>query len=698
MRKVCKLLLPNMFAVACMSALHADETVVEEDLALAYGDKTTVSIATGSKQTLRRAPAVATVITAEDITAMGAQDLDEVLETVPGMHVSRSPNSYTPIYVVRGIFSQQGPQTLMLLNGVPMTTVFTGNRGNIWGGMPVEHIARIEVIRGPGSALYGADAYSGVINIITKAAGSYSGTELGVRTGAFDSQDLWLQHGGQWGGVDIAAYLRLGSTDGYKEVITSDAQTRNDATFGTRASLAPGAVSTGRDAVDASLDIAYSKSRIRVAYKLRDKLGTGPGIASALDPTGNSRSQRFSMDYGWTDAQLTPNWGVGVNASYAHYSEVFNNLVLFPAGTRFPTGTFTNGMIGSPNRWDRQFRVSAFATYSGWQGHLWRFGMGHDDLNLYKTQEIKNFTFLPNGLPVPLGEMRDFSHTAPFMLPNRRRVNYVYAQDEWGLAKDWALTAGVRYDRYSDFGSTTNPRLALVWDVDYNLTAKLLYGQAFRAPAFNELYSINNPTVRGNPGLEPETIKTLEAAFAWQPSRQTHVNLTLFRSRLKDIIRTVPNSTPGTGATYFNIGSQKGHGFELETAWDVDSKLKLSAFYAHQRSTDGTTLQDAGNAPRKHAYARVDWKFFDGWQLGGQANHIADRKRVAGDTRPAVPDYTTLDLTLHKRMGEKGWTFSGSLRNAFDEDVREPSLAPGLIRYDLPMAGRAWYVQASYTM
>src|SRR5437870_3592211 len=76
------------------------ELLEEEELALAYGDKATVSIATGSKQPIRRAPSVATVITAEDIAAMGAVDLDEVLETVPGMHVARSPIGYAPIYVV----------------------------------------------------------------------------------------------------------------------------------------------------------------------------------------------------------------------------------------------------------------------------------------------------------------------------------------------------------------------------------------------------------------------------------------------------------------------------------------------------------------------------------------------------------------------------------------------------------------------
>ncbi|PWB57981.1 MAG: TonB-dependent receptor, partial [Nitrosomonadales bacterium] len=134
-------------AVAWAGACAAQEDE-EEDLALAFGDKSFVSIASGARQPVARAPSVATVVTAEDIAAIGAADLDEVLETVPGLHVSRSPIGYNPIYTIRGISTQYNPQVLMLVNGIPVTSVFAGNRSQIWGGMPVENIARIEVIRG----------------------------------------------------------------------------------------------------------------------------------------------------------------------------------------------------------------------------------------------------------------------------------------------------------------------------------------------------------------------------------------------------------------------------------------------------------------------------------------------------------------------------------------------------------------------
>ena len=689
-------------ALACALCLpvciaQAQQVSEEEELALIYGDKSSVSIATGSRQSLRRAPAVATVITAQDIAAMGAVDLDEVLETVPGIHVSRNTQGYSPLYVIRGIYSEFNPQTLMLQNGVPMTTLFVGNRGLGWAGLPVENIARIEIIRGPGSALYGADAYSGVINIITKNAADTPGTEFGLRAGSFGARDGWVQHGGKLGPVDVAAYLRVGQTDGFKRTVTADNQTFLDQIFATHASLAPGPVNTGYDAVDGSLELGFGKVRVRASYKLRNNMGTGAGVGSALDPVGKFRTERTTADISWNDIEIAKDLTLGLTASLFHYVNTFPSpLQVFPPGAF--GGAFPNGMFGAPNTWERQLRLSAIATYSGLTGHSLRVGVGHDDLNLYRTQEFKNFT-LTNGLPAPTpgAAVIEFPVADSFLTPHRRRVSYVYAQDEWNFARDWALTAGVRRDQYSDSGGATNPRLALVWDVSLDVTAKLLFGRAFRAPAFTEQYSINNPVIRGNPNLKPETINTLEAAFSWKARADTELNLSLFRYAMKDIIHA---SDAGAGTQMFNnVGAQHGHGLELEATRDVGRSLRLAGHYAYQRSTDETSGQDAGYAPHHHLYARADWSFASGWLFGSQVNHVAGRKRPAGDARPDIADYSTMDLTLRTNRGKQRWEFAASVRNLFNADVREPSLAPGIaIPNDLPMAPRSFYLQAAYRL
>jgi outer membrane receptor protein involved in Fe transport len=572
-----------VFTVQLPAAL-ARGPVDDDELVQVYGSKSFISIATGSTQPLRRAPAVATVITAEDIRAMGASDLDEVLETVPGMHVARSPINYEPLYVVRGIFTINNPQILVLLNGVPMTTLLSGSRGVVWGNYPVEHIARIEVIRGPGSALYGADAFSGVVNIITKAAGATPGTQAGVHAGSFRTRDAWVQHGGKLGAFDAAFYLRAGSTDGIREIVSADAQTARDKAFGTHASLAPGPLNNGADSVDANLDLGLDKWRARFAYKLRDNVGTGAGIASALDPVGKIKSERIAADLSWTDPHIARDWGMGLGFSALQYKQrVLTDLRLSPPGTRFPTGLFPDGFIGHPDTSERQLRLSSYVTYAGIAGHELRVGLGRERLDLYHTATIKNYIFNAAGVPVPTGPVIDYSAIQPFLLPQLRTVEYAYVQDEWRFARDWAATAGLRHDRYSDFGGTTNPRLALVWDASVDLTAKLLYGRAFRAPSFNESYGINNPVQRGNPILRPEKIGTLEAAFAWQAASDLQLNLNVFRHQLKEIIRGVPNAAAGTGATFQNTSTQSGRGLEVEANWDAGRNLRASACFRQLR-------------------------------------------------------------------------------------------------------------------
>jgi iron complex outermembrane receptor protein len=600
------------------------------------------------------------------------------------------------LFLFRGIYSDYNAQTLMLQNGVPMTTMFIGNRGLFWYGMPLENVERIEVIRGPGSALYGADAFSGVINIITKTSADIQGTEVGARAGAFNTQDMWAQHGGKLGPLDVAAYVRAGRTDGFKERIDADIASSSSA------SLAPGPVNTAYDAMDGGLDLALQKVRWRLGYMLREG-GTGAGVARALDPVGRGKSERINSDLSWTGIELARYWDLGLTASYLSYTQqIPQPLMLFPPGG---VPGFPNGMFGGPNTWERQLRLSAVSTYTGFDGHNLRFGLGHDDLNLYRTQEFKNFNFTVttiNGKPTPVpvvrgdGSVVEVPVDESFLTPQRRQIDYLYAQDEWRFARDWTLTGGVRRDHYSDWGDTTNPRLAVVWDASVDVTAKLLYGRAFRAPALTEQYSINNPVAQGNPDLKPETINTWEAAFAWQARADTDVNLSLFNYDMKGIIRTTDQ---GTGVSVWNnAGTQHGHGMELEAVWRATNTLRLQGHYAWQRSVDEATDHDPGFAPRHHLFGRVDWSVTNGWQLGGQVNHVAGRKRASGDARPDIKDYTTVDLTLRTSTVGKGWEFSGSLRNLFNADAREPTSAADHVPDDLPLPRRSFYIQAVYTM
>jgi iron complex outermembrane receptor protein len=337
----------------------------------------------------------------------------------------------------------------------------------------------------------------------------------------------------------------------------------------------------------------------------------------------------------------------------------------------------SNGMIAAPETWERTYRASAYADYSGWQLHRLRLGVGHDDIDLYRTREYRNFNYAANGMPIPLPSVIETSASTPFIRPQRRSIDYLYLQDEWNLAADWNLTAGVRHDRYSDFGSTTNPRLALVWDASYDLTAKLLYGRAFRAPAFVESYGITNPVALGNPLLKPERNATTELALAWQLSTNACVNLTFYHYIMHDIIRTVANSIPGTGSTYANTGDQRGDGLELEGKWQLASGIQLSGNYAWQRSIDQRTGTDAGAAPRHHLLGR---RLERGQRLPARCPIQLGGRPAPPARRSACTDRRLQHGRLYHRhaLRPPALELHAGHRNAFNADVREPSPAPGL--------------------
>ncbi len=663
---------------------YGNQVVEGNDLLLSYGDEDFVSIATGRKQLISKAPAVTTLITAEEIQQTGARDITEVLESVPGVHVARKGAGYEPIFTFRGIYSEFNPQVLVLINGIPTTQLLFGNRGEAWGGMPVENISRIEVIRGPGSAVYGADAFAGTINIVTKTADEINGVETGISAGSFDEHRAWALYGTEVRGWDVAFSLELLDTSGHDEKIGADAQTAFDGLFATSASLAPGGVNTGRESIDARIDLSKEYWRIRLGYQGRRDIETGSGAAQALDTEGEGNSDRFNLDVTYLNPEIYEHWELETRFSFYDVATQLD-LELYPPGA---FGTFPNGVIGNPDYYERHYRFDLSTFYTGFENHVIRIGTGYHLLDQYRIEESKNFGA---GFPPPfLGSVMPVSGAAIFNREEDRTVRYVFVQDEWDFVRDWSLTAGLRIDDYSDFGTTTNPRLALVWDTTIDLTSKFLYGSAFRAPSFAEQFNQANPIAIGNPNLDPERIDTYELAFDYNHTSDLRFGMNLFYYEFLDIIRFTPVAQ--------NSGNQTGHGLELEFDWDAMRRLKIKGNYAYQKSEDEQTDTDAANAPQHQIYLQANIELSHYWSINTQLNHVMDRKRASGDMRSDIDDYTTIDLTLRGKKLAYGLSVAVSIRNLTDDKVLEPSLYDPLtgtvaIPGDLPQAGRSVFAE-----
>ena len=641
-----------------------------------YDEDEILTSATGYSKPTRMAPSVATVITAAEIKEMGATTVFEALESVPGIHVHQIQDLLAQRLSIRGIHTNDGAQTLFLRNGQPIKYALTNAVPGSFKA-PVANIARIEVIRGPGSAVHGADALAGVINIVTKDAQEIGGVNLGGRMGSFNSNNAWVQYGRKYEDWDISFSLEHMRTGGDPDRIVDV-----DAALVQAASLAPDHLETGYEYYETSLYLRNDNWGIDFWHWQQRNGGNGPGITHALDQTGNEDNQHYQFDISYTFKDLLPNVELKPHFNYI-YQDMQRHFVIFPPGTL----GLPNGFLGNPGFEDRTYTASIAGTYDGIKDHTLRVEAGYSRQEM-DTNQTKNF-----GPGIVFGVLTEITDTPlVYLSDNDRERRFLSFQDEWRISKEWIFTGGLRYDHYDDFGKTINPRLALIWSPPMPLTAKLLYGSAFRAPSLQELYITKNPVLEGNTSLDPETIDTLELAFEYFPLLELNSRLSIFYYEMDDTIEVV-------SAQYQNTEGQRGYGFELEAEWDVTNQLNLRSSFAWQLAE----MKDGGGrtpkAPGREFHFAANWEFMPLWTIDTQINWIGGRERPAGDNRNKLSNFTLVDLTLRKATRDRSWEFALSAKNLFDKEYYEwgdnPATSPVQLG-DYEMQGRSAYAEVSY--
>lgn len=670
-----------------------------------------VSIATGTPKTVFQSAAVTSIVTAEQIKSMGATELHEVMETIPGVHASLQSSTYDYSYSLRGIRNATNSELLMMVNGTRINTPFRGSTMSHFE-LPLEAVERVEVIRGPGSALYGADAFAGVINIITKKAKDINGTKMGVRAGNADTQSAWGQHSAKWAGWDIATNFQYQHSNGDpNRTINADFQTSKDKAFGTQASLAPGEYQNRYETLDAHLNLQRKHWDVDFWSFTSLNAGSRAGVGTAVDPNGRSNGQQYLGDVHFSTEDWLHDLELTAHLSYL-YADFDAGFQVLPNNTQLPIAAdgninnslnptlprtlFPNGVNDALGRIENIPAIELSSIYKGWDKHLLRFSTGFRYEQIV-TKEARNFgAGVVNGQQPPkvIGSaLTDITNTPFVYLANTHRSIWSgVLQDEWQFADNWQLTAGLRYDHYSDFGSTFNPRAALVWDINKQLTTKLLYGKAFRAPSFSEQGNQNNPVLLGNKDLKPETINTIEWALDYRPVSSLRTAVNIYYYEIKDLIAAVPD-VGKPSATFRNSGNQHGYGSEFEWNWQASEQWSVSGNYAWQRAINQQTHDRVTYVPEHHVYVAVDWQFLPQWQLQPQINWVSGRVRSVTDNRP-LRDYETVDLTLRGKKLFDHLNVSASVRNLFDASNNlEP--APSSLPQNIPMSGRLFYLEAS---
>jgi outer membrane receptor protein involved in Fe transport len=634
-----------------------------------------INIATDTKQALSKAPSVVTVITAEDIKATGTTNLTDILQSVPGVYVKDNLFGLRPLVTFRGADSSH---TLLMVNGIPMRDL-VWDPGIFWRGLPTSMIERVEIIRGPGSALFGSDASAGVINVITKTAVGIDKSEAGVRAGSFNTQEGWMQHGGNWNGLDVGFTAELMHTDGSNPFIAKDANG------------ASGYAQYGHDNADLRLSVAKDNWRMLADYTNQSNIKTGLSGGGVLDPLTNGETSKFNIQQLYSNENFAKDWGLNAEIHYFHldYSsgDGFQNEP--PGYTNTKTGvTYPDGMIDQYRSAEHGYDYEVSGLYTGLKAHAIRVGGGYNSEDLYFVQQLTNYAQTLNNQgkvqitgSVPL---TDISNSPYVFSPEKtRNISYAFLQDVWTLAHDWELTAGARYDHYSDFGGTVNPRLALVWQSTDRLTTKLMYGQAFRAPSFLQLYALTTANTP-NPNLKPEQSQTTDLSFSYLASKDVKLGLDLYQFDESNLIAA--DSTPL--AQFQNTGSNTSRGVELEAMWQATKLLRVSGNFSDRN--DSTPYNAV---PKQKAYLRTDLAFMPNWNWNTQANWIGAHSIAPGDPRAPIDAYTLVDTTI-RYSHLRDWEFAGSIRNLFNTDVRE--LTSKAIPNDLPLPSRNLYAEMRY--
>ncbi|MCK9621684.1 MAG: TonB-dependent receptor [Methylobacter sp.] len=429
--------------------------------------------------------------------------------------------------------------------------------------------------------------------------------------------------------------------------------------------------------------------------------GARAGVNATLDPRGKANGEqylgdvRFSTEDWFDDLELTAHFSY-LQADFNAAFQVFPNNASLPVTDTgnisntldplVPRTFFPNGVNNNLGRIEKIPSIELSSIYQGWGNHVLRLGTGfrYEEIT---TSESRNFGY---GTPLPAvvsGALTDVTGTQFVYLPDTHRSIWsAVAQDEWQFAEHWQLTTGVRFDDYSDFGNTVNPRAALVWDINEQLTSKLLYGKAFRAPNFSEQGNQNNPVIVGNKQLKPEIINTVEWAFDYRPFSGLRTAVNLYYYEIENLI-----AIPAGSVTFQNSGNQNGYGTEFEWNWQATENWNVMGNYAWQNARSTDTNSRVTGVPEHHVYTAVGWQFLPQWQLQPQVNWIGSRTSAFDDNR-SLKDYETIDLTLRGKKLFGHLNLSASIRNMFDANNLEPA-SPALPQ-NIPLPGRSFYIEA----
>ncbi len=619
--------------------------------------------ASGFEQKLTEAPASVTIITAEDIQRYGYRTLADILRNVPGFYVSYDRNySYLGVRGF-GLPGQYNNSIALLVDGHRLNdNIYEGNLIGTDFPVDVDLIERVEVIRGPNSSLYVASAFLGVINVVTthgQDVPKLSVAGSGASYGAYQGR---VTYGNKLkNGLELLLSGSVYDSHGQDRLFFQE--------FGSPATNHGIAANADRDeSHQLFANLSWGGFKLQGVFGSRDKgIPTAP-FGSVFNVTDTQTiDARAYLDLGY-DRKLGRGWNLTSRTSFDEYNNDGTYVYDYSASggpSRVLNENFAHGKWWGEN-----------VTFSKQVSETQRFSAGAEFRDNFQ-QDQGNYDLQP------LVQYFSDSRTST--------IFSFYAQDEIRLRKNLILNLGLRYDRYSIFGGTTNPRAALIYDPWEKTTFKFLYGQSFRAPNLFELY-YNAPGNEANPSLQPETVKTME--LVWEQYFANHFRLTAsgFYYPIHGLINQQVDVANGN-AVFVNAGSLDLVGLEIALSRSLPRGLEGTASYSLQEVTNASTRLAVTNAPKHLIQASLSvpviaQKVFASVDL----QYVSKRATLAGLYSGA---YVVPNFTLFARNISKRWELSASLYNAFNQKHADPT-GNGLAENTIVQDGRSFRIKVGY--
>jgi len=601
--------------------------------------KVTIETVSKFEQRVIEAPASVTIVTKDEIKKFGYRNLADILRAVPGLFVN-----YDRAYHYLGMrgFARPGDYNtrfLLLIDGhrVNETIFDTATIGNDFP-MDIDLIDRVEVIRGPGSSLYGTNAIFGIINVITRKGRDLKGFETSGEIGSFYTYKGRLSYGNKFEkGPEILFSGTLYDSQGdrtlyYKEY---DSPATN---FG-----------KARDCDDEGYGnffgkVSFYDFTLEAVYNKRKKEVPTGSYETVFNSQGNKIiDERAFLDLKY-ERQLPYELKFKGRIYYDHYYYQGNYVYDFAAPGDPPS------------------LVTA-------KDHTYSEAVG-GEFQLSKTLFEKHNLIFGSEYRNAFRQDQKYSEIIPLVDDRRSGWNWaIYLQDEFEILRNLRFNAGIRYDYYSTSGGTINPRLAITYLPFERTILKLIYGQAFRAPNVYELYYTDSVSMKANPDLDPETIKNLEFVFQQYIGFNLWGKATFYYQWIKDLINQ--ETDPADGFLVFrNVDKVEAGGMELELEgkWKNGWSGRLS--YALQKAKDKETGKVLTNSPihliKLNGIVPI-WK--DKLFLGLEEQFTSGRKTYTGGQ---AKSFFTTNLTLFSANLIKGLEISATVYNLFNRKYFDP--------------------------